>query len=224
MEKRCLSNASLQDDGFDVNEIIEAQYIKENKKPWTRKTGRYHPSAMGHCVRAIYYDRIGETPVPRIAARLRALFNLGHSAHDSIQATLSEIGGFEAEVPSYDETLRLYGHCDGIFREEDWILEIKSIGESGFNTLVRPKKDHVMQLHCYMWCNDIPRGQILYINRNTGAKRVFKVAFDQKIWETITETIAYVESSIEAGTPPPREESYYSCNSCKFNHVCEPTF
>jgi CRISPR/Cas system-associated exonuclease Cas4 (RecB family) len=222
MEKRCLSDRQLQDDGFDVDSVITTQYIKENEKPWSRKTGRYHPSAMGGCTRAIYYDRIGEAPVPRIEHRLRALFALGHAVHDSVQASLAEIPGFEAEVPSYDENLRLYGHCDGIFREEDWILELKTIGDASFKTLVKPKQDHVMQLHCYMWCNDIPRGQVLYINRNTGARRLFKVQFDANIWKTIMDKIEYVESCVSNNSPPPQEVSSYSCGSCKFYDTCGP--
>ena len=222
MSKRCTSGEVLKDDGFDVDAVISQIHTDENNKPWTRKTGRYHPSAMGGCARAIYYDRIGEKPIPRINPRLRALFDLGHAVHDSVQGALQQIEGFEAEIPSVDPELGIFGHCDGIFHEEDWILEIKTIGDASFKTLVRPKSDHVMQMHCYMWCNDIPRGQLLYINRNTGARRTFKVQFSQSVWKTITDKIAHIEECIAKNEPPLREVSSYSCSSCKFYNTCEP--
>ena len=223
---RCSSGKRLANDPnseFDVSEYLDQLLEEENKKPWSRKKNAYHPSAMKGCKRSLYYDRIGVAPVQNIGRDLRMLFDIGHSLHDCIQGKLgSGHTQFDSESKAFDNNLSLYGSCDGVFVEMDWILEIKTVGESGFRTLTRPKTEHLWQVHCYMWCFDIPRAQILYMNRNSGKRRNFRVYFDLNIWEEIEGTINFVENCVALGTPPEKEISSYSCRSCKFAYECKP--
>tara|TARA_B100000131_G_scaffold21628_1_gene20907 strand:- start:2091 stop:2798 length:708 start_codon:yes stop_codon:yes gene_type:complete len=223
--KRCSSGEQPDhNNDFNVNDLLDEILENENKKPWTRKTGRYHPSSLkpGVCQRLLYYDRTGETPVPNIDPGLRMLFGLGHGAHDLVQNFLQSHEGFKAEPVAAVDELNLFGHCDGIFASEDWIIEIKSIGDASFKTLVRPKTEHLWQAHCYMWALDIPRAQVLYINRNTGARRCFRTKFDMEIWEQISSVLEDTEAYVERGEEPPRTVSWFSCRSCKFKKPCNP--
>ena len=210
--------------GFDVTELIEEIFEKENKKPWTRTVGLYHPSSIGpkSCQRSMYYDRVGEEPKQKIPAGLRMLFGLGHAVHDVIQGNLEEHEGFKSEVPLQSTGLNLVGHCDGVFTKEGWVLEIKTIGDASFRTLVKPKEEHSWQVHCYMYMLGIPRAQILYVNRNTGSLRNFKVKFDHKIWNNICELVSTVESYVENEEPAPRTVNKFYCKSCKFLEECNP--
>lgn len=225
MPIRCLKGEQAKTDvGFNVAREFEGLLEKENQKPWTRRIGHYHPSSVKGCKRAMYYDRVGEEPESRVDAKLRMIFDMGHALHDMIQGYLRNHPGFEDEVTCEFPDLHLYGHCDGIFTKEDWVLEIKTVGESVYKTLVQPKIEHIWQIHCYMFCLDIPRTQLLYVNRATGATRLFKVAFSNEIWEEVAAVIGYVESCVESGEPPPQEVNKWACRSCKFYHVCEPKF
>lgn len=210
--------------GFDVVELIEEILENDNKKPWTRTIGLYHPSSMGPkaCKRSLFYDRIGEKPNPKISPSLGMLFGLGHAVHDVIQGKLGAHEGFISELPLRSEKHSLIGHCDGVFREEGWVLEIKTIGEASFRTLVKPKEEHVWQAHCYMYCTSTPRAQVLYVNRNTGAMRNFKVKFDQEIWDNIVELVNTVEEYVANKEPAPRTVNKFFCKSCKFLEQCNP--
>jgi CRISPR/Cas system-associated exonuclease Cas4 (RecB family) len=212
------------DPDFNVREEINRILEEENNRPWSRKKGSYHPSAIGGCRRALYYDRIGEEPVQTIYPSLRMLFGLGHAIHDFVQESLghSQRVEFSSEVAARHKELDIYGRCDGVFYEKGWLLEIKTIGDSSYRTLIRPKKNHLLQAHCYMKALGVPRIQILYVNRDSGNMREFRVHFDDDVWKEIEGTIAYVERHIAEDIAPPREESFFNCRSCKFAHVCKP--
>jgi CRISPR/Cas system-associated exonuclease Cas4 (RecB family) len=226
---RCLREEKLPENDFNISYEWERILEEENKKPWTRKTEADHPSSLGMCAgsngcrRAIYYDRIGTPPKEQVPAHMRMIFSMGHALHDMVQAKIEDdFDDFKAEVKSEFPALKLYGHCDGIFAERDWILEIKTCSNDVFRKTVRPKKEHVWQVHCYMFCHDIPRCQLMYVNRANGSTRTFQVEFENDVWDRIVEIIEYVESFVEKGEPPPQEPSWFSCNSCKFNYTCNP--
>ena len=220
---RCIKEVDLPDDGFDVKEALIEYFKGLNDKEWTRKVGVHHPSALGGCTRARYYDRLGIAPKPRKPVEQLVMFEVGHAIHDRWQKILQKMfPGFEAELLAVDEELFMAGHCDGVFRIKDWILEIKTVGDSSFRRLRSPKKDHVEQAHCYMWAFDVPRSQILYICRNTGLMKNYKRKFSMETWRTIVGKFEEIEDGIVAEQPPPKEPNTWVCPGCKFFHVCEP--
>ena len=219
---RCIQGNIATPSDFNVLDELEFLLEKQNKETWSRKVGVYHPSAITGCPRALYYDRIGTEPKQCIPKYLRMLFDMGHAIHDVIQNRLKNIPGFEAEVVAYYEPLNLFGHCDGIFRDEDWVLEIKTVGDSVFKNLVKPKPDHIAQAHCYMWALDIPRCQMLYVHRSTGKLRMFPVFFSDSVWERVVRTIKHIDRCVDEGTPPSKEINSYICKTCKFKHECKP--
>jgi len=223
MPVRCFrEDYPTHNDRFNVADVISDIQEDMNKQPWTRKVGHYHPSSVKGCARSMYYDRIGETPVPCVAPKLRMLFDLGHAAHGMIEDVLKEYPDFESEVPVKFEPLNIYGHCDGVFGKEDWVLEIKTIGDASFKTLTKPKVEHLWQIHCYMFALDIPRCQLIYVNRNNGHTRLFRVLFENDIWDQVAAKISSVEACVESGEPPPQEVNWFMCSSCKFKKTCNP--
>lgn len=224
--RRCLSGELPEENrSFDVSELLDDLIRQEMRGPWTRTTGVYHPSSLspGSCKRALYYDRTAMPPRPQHSGSLQAIFDEGHGTHHIIQSRIKRgHAGFEEECHINIESLKISGSTDGVFQNEDWILEIKTIGDAGFSSLVRPKTEHVWQMHPYMFARDIPRAQLLYVNRNTGAKRSFKVYFDVKVWDQIKLLIAEIERHVERQEPPEPIDDAYQCRGCKFKYVCKP--
>ena len=207
---------------FNISLDIQTLLEEKNNVPWTRQTKKYHPSSIKGCKRSLYYDRIGTSPKACVTPDKRILFDLGHAVHGYVENLLAKFPDFESEVPVSFEPLNIHGHCDGVFRNEDWVLEVKSIGDASFSTLVRPKIEHVWQIHCYMFALDIPRCQLLYVNRSNGSMRLFRVYFDNDIWDQITAVIREVEECVSNKTPPAKEINYFHCSICKFRYTCEP--
>ena len=218
--------AESYDPYFNIAEELESRLEALNKSKWVRRTGVYHPSALSGCRRALYYDRIGEKPVQNIRPTLRMLFGAGHACHDFIQGVLSDKGKteFESEIAVSVKEYDIFGHTDGVYRKRGWVIVIKSISDNGFRVLVKPKTEHILQLHCYMKALGMPRGQILYVNRDNGQYRAFRIKFDGAVWSNIVDIINYVEGHVKNNTIPDREESFFYCRSCKFAHTCKPVY
>jgi len=222
MPVRCLREDRLPDDGFSVEELVLKSCYDQNHEPWTRDIGVIHPSSIHGCLRNIYYDLTKTKPKSNVPSPKRMLFDIGHAVHDMVQGKLANTEGFESEVLCDFPELRMRGHCDGVFRVQDWVLEIKTIGDTSFKRLTKTKIEHIWQVHCYMWMLDIPRCQVLYINRNTGEMRNFVVLFDYAIWEKIIERVNTVERAIELGEPPDFSRNSFFCSTCKFYYHCKP--
>lgn len=222
--KRCLTGVGLGKSDFNVRDELNAQLLKASEERDPRKTGVFHPSSFGkNCRRVIWYERTGHHGIKKqYYPEDLFMFAQGHALHDIVQGAFDNIPDFISEVPVVNESLGIYGHCDGLFYEQQWLLEIKTIGDASYKALLRPLAAHILQGHCYMYCLDVPRIQFLYINRNTLQTRMFRVKFDPSIWEQVLEVITYVDDHVAAGTEPIREENSYHCKRCKFVADCNP--
>lgn len=214
----------VKESSLDVGDLLSRLVSAANAKSATaRERGGYHPSALAGCTRALFYDRIS---TPKVLAKQDAssleIFELGHAIHERLQLIFKEHAGFQKEVPAVVKELEITGSMDGVFTKEDWVLEIKSIGSSGYSQLVRPKEAHVIQLHCYMAAARIPRAQLLYVNRDNGAKRTFRVHFSQETWDKIVAKINEVEQRVRDNDVPDREPDFFQCKVCPFAHICRP--
>lgn len=220
---RCLTGATLPPSDMRVDEELKFLLEKQAKFDQGRKTKVYHPSAVGGpCRRVLYYQRIGAKEYRTHWARDEFMFAQGHAIHDIAQKAFNRVEEFVSEVTLSNEDLGLYGHCDGIFTKSQWVLEIKTIGDASYTTLLRPLKGHIAQAHCYMYCLDIPRIQFLYINRNTLETRCFRVQFDLEVWKPIEAKLRKTEAEVLAGIETPREGAKYECGRCAFALVCRP--
>lgn len=223
--RRCLAGEVPEhSDGFDVTALLEEMVRRELAGPWTREVGVYHPSSVNPsaCRRALYYDRIGVMPRPCHGMDTQSIFDEGHGTHHIIQQRLLRHAGFEEEVKIRIDSLHVAGSTDGVFRNEDWVLEIKSVGESSFLSINKPNGAHVWQMHLYMYALDIPRAQLLYVNRNNGSKRMFRVPFSVETWGQIEALLREVEGHVERQEPPDRIDVPYVCRQCKFQQDCRP--
>lgn len=205
-------------------ELLMDLLDQERSIAWDRETGVYHPSSMRGCRRAMAYDRTG-APAKNIATiAMRRWSLLGKGVHLAVQDVFSRVPGFQSEVYAGVPEWHIAGSCDGVFYNEDYLVDIKTMGNISFNVLRAPKKEHIWQVHCYMKAFGIGRAEILCINRDTGAARAFVVYFSQEVWDEVTSTIEDIEAIIAKGGLPDREPSKFTCENCRFLDLCKPVF
>ena len=214
-----LPNTPIRID-WDTRELIRREALESLG---LRKLGVYSPSSIRGCKRALYYSRIGVEPELNWDDEMLALFRLGHIIHDMRQRDFAILyPGFVPETPVCIEELGIAGHSDGVFVNEVWNLEIKTVGDSTFKSTTSPKKDHKFQATCYMKALGIPRTLFVYINRNNGQEEVYPYSFQPEIWDEIVEIVTGVESKVRAGVPPEKEVSAWKCKRCPYLHACQP--
>jgi hypothetical protein len=133
------------------------------------------------------------------------IFDNGHGVHERLQKYLKDIGVLvEAEVPVVNQEYEICGSADGIIklRNREGVIEIKSINSNGFYSTYEPKPEHLIQINVYMFCLDIPRGCVLYENKNNQKLKEFYVKLDSEILDPILEKIRYVQLCIQDGKEP----------------------
>lgn len=219
---RCMSGEIPEDNGFDVKEVLIAA-MKDNRPLQRARPARYKPSGLMDCKRKVYYDRIGALQ----KKDHHDMDNIGwteagNAIHDRLQMLLGSKLGDSVHIEGMVEGVEWpsKGYIDA--EAEDWIIEFKGIGSSSFSALSKPKEEHIWQAHMYMWLRDIPRAQILYINRDTWAMKNFKIGFDETVFRRMMEVIGYIEDCVKKDEPPKKINRKWVCGRCEYAHVCKP--
>ncbi len=211
------------------------------------RQGIFHPSAVGMCARKNVYE-FTRAPQDRgsIPGDLQEIFDMGHAVHEIVQTRMEKMGvrmarrgisfKFSKEVRYDPFTDYLYlnygigGTTDGIIEVEQkgacqrGILEIKSIGDDGWQKLTGAKEDHLDQATLYAFRYNCPIIWIWYYNKNTSKRRVFPYVYDPaRLLRILEERYAIWLQHALDGTLPEREESYFGCKDCSYHQICKPS-
>lgn len=213
-------------------------------------SGHYKPSSM-NCLRNMYYQvckfPVDETKDDHIRI---ALGESGIDRHLRLQKVISKMSSFgfdcewldvakyvesrpdldlkitgkdEFETLCYSPKYNLSFKCDGLikYRNELYILEIKTeslhkwIGRKG------PSEDHLNQIKCYSLCLNIPKIMFIYENRDNCVKKsyVYTVEDDMKIeiLNRINECNGYAERHV----CPPKVDTKRYCVYCDYKKRCK---
>jgi len=127
-----------------------------------RTVGTVHASGACKCVVSIYYDVTGEiAPKEELKPELLITFGIGHAIHGLVQDVLhDQLGDTFADEVRVDlqEAMILNGSADGII----WLprcrvlLEIKTISETEYGKLRKPKPEHLIQARDCMRRGSMP--------------------------------------------------------------------
>jgi hypothetical protein len=147
---------TLKSDGYIIKKL-DQYLLSINDKDEDRRWDINSPSSAGACPRGIVYSRLGyEADINNTDARTRRIFDNGTHVHLRLQEYMLKDGQLAMdEVPVFDDDLQMQGHTDGLLnlsKYELGILEIKSINDNGFKSLVDAKEEHKQQAQSYMYC------------------------------------------------------------------------
>lgn len=233
---------------LDLENAIEkiAKRGSENRKP----SKCYKPSSM-NCKRLMAYNRIGvEQDDTRRSAQLIGMGESGTDRHERLQNTIVQMQelGYDIEwvdVAEYikennlehlevisqhgNETKVLYKPLhirfltDGIikYRGTYYILEIKT--EVSFKHDVRTDvaAEHKNQFTIYSLAFGINGVMVLYENRNLLNKKNFYYEVSKEEKDKAVERITEVETIIQNGGLPDKEEDKKTCRYCDFAKRCK---
>lgn len=148
--------SAMKREGYVVKPL-EMYLLSLSAKDTDRAINVNAPSAIGTCMRARYYSRIGAPcDVMCVDARTRRIFDNGTHVHIRLQDYLKECGILKLdEVPVISTDYTIQGHTDGIIvidKDELGVLEIKSINSRSFSELRCEKPEHKRQGLIYLFC------------------------------------------------------------------------
>lgn len=183
--------------------IIERidDYLKARPKE-KRATRCFHPSTLHEPAEYLLEAYLNREPERDFSSQLLRVFDNGHDVHKRIQNYLHELGILkEIECPVENREYEIRGRVDGILEIDGkkGVLEIKSINSQGFYGLFEPDEKHLIQVNVYMFCLEIPRGVILYENKDNQDLKEFFVKQNPEVIQPVLEKIKLVQNWILMG-------------------------
>lgn len=111
---------------------------------------------------------------------------------------------------AHDLRVEIPEHCirgslDAIVRStvgEDWVVELKSMNTREFRGLKAPRKDHEIQLLCYMVGADNHNGLMLIEDKDSQELKALVVPFRKRVWKRLTDRLLKIRRMIEAEELP----------------------
>lgn len=111
--------------------------------------------------------------------------------------------------------------CDGIimYREQKYILEIKTEEYMKFNCRIGPEPKHEYQAVAYSLCFGIDKVLFLYEDRNLLAKKSYEVIVTEDKKQEVKERIKQILLYNDLKITPPKEDAK-KCTYCKYKQTC----
>lgn len=93
-----------------------------------------------------------------------------------------------------------------------------------FKAMQAPKEENVNQLQLYLHYFRIPKGILLYVNKDTQELKEFVVEYEEKKARSLLAELENLKKNIDLNTVPARIASYptdWQCRYCPFREVCD---
>jgi len=118
------------------------------------------------------------------------------------------------------------GRADAILSDKTqlYVLDIKSMNSMVFRSMAEPKPENIDQLQLYLHFFKIPKGILLYVNKDNLDLKEYVVDYNEKRAGSLLAGLADLKEKIEANIVPPRIIEYpagWQCRFCNFKEVCD---
>jgi CRISPR/Cas system-associated exonuclease Cas4 (RecB family) len=117
------------------------------------------------------------------------------------------------------------GRADAILSDKKdlYVLDIKSMNSMVFKNLEEAKEENINQLQLYLHFFKVPKGILLYVNKDTQELKEFLVSYNPKIAENLLKDLADLKTKIDSNVIPARILAYpddWQCKYCAFREIC----
>ncbi len=207
-----------------LKELIDKFYLDRQK---SKEQKSFYISEAGKCPRQIFF-KFKNAPRKEFEPHFLRLFDHGDHMHKLIMKPLLSTREIhvvcsEIDIPP-QEMVR--GRADAIISDGRnlYVLDIKSMNSMVFRNLAEPKEENVTQLQLYLHYFKIPKGILLYVDKDKLELKEFEVGYNKFLAEKVLSALAVLKKQIDANLVPARIESYpkgWQCQYCQFRAVCD---
>jgi len=105
-----------------------------------------------------------------------------------------------------------------------FVVDMKTMKDSMFVELSEAKREHVVQVHIYMWLLNLRSSVVLYENKDNQAVKEMFVPRDDALVDRIKRDAEWLLDVIARRKLPPRpagsSPARFPCKWCEFNRIC----
>jgi len=207
-----------------LKELIDKFYLDRKKD---KEQQHFYVSEAGKCPRQIFF-KFKNAPRKEMEANILRLFDHGDHMHQLIMKPLLSIRAVRvvsAEVGIPPQEL-VSGRADAIISDgkELYVLDIKSMNSMIFKNLTSPKEENINQIQLYLHYFKIPKGILLYVDKDKLNLKEFIIDYNKTLAEKILNGLACLKKQIDSNIIPPRIPDYpgnWQCSYCQFRELCD---
>ncbi len=206
-----------------LKEFIDQFYLDRQRD---REQHHFYITDVGKCARSIFF-KFKNAPRKKMEAHVLRLFDHGDHIHQLIMKPLLSIRELhvvasEVNIPPQEI---ISGRSDAIISDGKnmYVLDIKSMNSMIFDKLAEPKEENINQIQLYLHYFKIPKGILLYVNKNSLELKEFVLPYDKKRVLALLKGLDETKKKIEADIIPDRLSDYpenWQCRYCQFKDIC----
>jgi len=204
-----------------LKELIDKFYSDRERN---REQHRFYITDAGKCTRAIFF-KFKNVPREKMTPEVLRMFDHGDYIQMQILNTLFSLGMVRASEINIPPQEMISGRADAIItlNNELYVVDFKSINSMVFKNLDSAKGDNINQLQLYLHFFKIPKGILLYINKDTSELKEFLINYDSLLCQKLLHNLTLLKTKIEANIVPWQSPDYpqnWQCRYCQFKDIC----
>jgi len=206
-----------------LKELIDQFYLDRQRD---REQHHFYITDAGKCSRALFF-KFKNVPREEMKANILRLFDHGDHMHQLIMKPLLSIRNLhvvasEVNIPPQEI---ISGRSDAILSDGKsmYVLDIKSMNSMIFDKLAEAKEENINQLQLYLHYFKIPKGILLYVNKNNLELKEFVIDYNRKRAMALINSLNEIKKKIDSDIMPGRLPDYpenWQCRYCQFKDVC----
>ena len=205
-----------------LRELINQYYLDRQKY---KDQHYFYITDAGKCIRAIFF-KFKKAPKEKLDARILRLFDHGEYIQMQILNTLFSLGIVRASEIRIPPQEIISGRADAIVTldNELYVVDFKSMNSMIFRKLEAPKEDNINQIQLYLHFFKIPKGILLYVNKDTSELKEFFIDYDPVKAKSLLKGLSDLKKKIEKNMVPERLFDYpsnWQCRYCSFKEICK---
>ncbi len=204
-----------------LKELLDQFYLDRERD---REQHHFYITDAGKCSRAIFF-KFKNVPREKMEPRVLRMFDHGDYIQMQILNNLFSLGIVRASEVKIPPQELISGRADAIItlNNELYVVDFKSMNSMVFKNLTEPKKDNINQIQLYLRYFKIPKGILLYINKDTLELKEFLVEYNPDIAQKLLKDLSELKTKIDSNVVPDRIPDYpdnWQCQYCQFKEIC----
>ena len=204
-----------------LKELLDQFYLDRERD---KEQHHFYVTDAGKCPRAIFF-KFKNIPREKMTPEVLRMFDHGDYIQMQIISTLFSLGIVRASEIKIPPQELISGRADAIItlNNDLYVVDFKSMNSMIFAKLTEAKEENVNQIQLYLHYFKIPKGILLYINKNTLELKEFLVEYNSAVAKKLIFDLTDLKKKIDTNIVPERFVGYpdnWQCRYCQFKEIC----
>jgi CRISPR/Cas system-associated exonuclease Cas4 (RecB family) len=205
-----------------LKDLIDKYFLdKEHDK----EQQHFYITDAGKCERAIFF-KFKNVPREKMSADVLRMLDHGDYVQMHILNSLFSLGMVRASEVRIPPQEIISGRADAIvtLNNELYVVDFKSMNSYKFKTLEAPPEENVNQIQLYLHYFGIPKGILLYVDKNTLSLKEFLINYNPGLAKALISSLENLKIKIDANVIPARMADFpgcFQCKYCSFKEICK---